>query len=154
VLLRNRGFDDEVVAAGLLHDLVEDTDATADDVRERFGDRVAQLVASLSDDPSIAAYEERKAALREQVADAGPDAQAIFAPTRCQGARAARRRPRATPPRSATPRSCATTRPAWRCSSARRPTTRSCASCASSCGPFGSFRPGLEHWVDELARWP
>ncbi len=30
VLLRNRGYDDEVVAAGLLHDLVEDTDASSE----------------------------------------------------------------------------------------------------------------------------
>ncbi len=87
MLLRNRGFDDEVVAAGLLHDLVEDTDATSEDVRERFGDRVAALVSALSDDPSIEAYDERKAALREQVAEAGPDAQAIFAADKVTKAR-------------------------------------------------------------------
>jgi (p)ppGpp synthase/HD superfamily hydrolase len=87
VLLRNRGFDDEVVAAGLLHDLVEDTPATADDVRRRFGDRVAGLVAALSDDERIAGYEERKAALREQVAAAGPDAQAVFAADKVAKAR-------------------------------------------------------------------
>jgi (p)ppGpp synthase/HD superfamily hydrolase len=79
VLLRNRGYDDEVVAAGLLHDLVEDTDATLGDIRERFGDRVADLVAVLSDDASIEAYEERKAALRAQVAAADECAQAIYA---------------------------------------------------------------------------
>ena len=32
VLLRNRGYGDEVVAAGLLHDAVEDTDATAEEI--------------------------------------------------------------------------------------------------------------------------
>ena len=79
VLLRNRGYDDEVVAAGLLHDVVEDTDATIDELRRRFGDRVAALVAAVSDDPSIEDYAERKAALREQVAAADADAQAIYA---------------------------------------------------------------------------
>jgi hypothetical protein len=38
-LLYGRGFDDEVIAAGVLHDLVENTDATIAEVRERFGDQ-------------------------------------------------------------------------------------------------------------------
>ncbi len=76
-----------MVAAGLLHDLVEDTDATAEDIRERFGDRVAALVEILSDDPSIADYAERKAALREQVASDGPEAMAIFAADKVTKAR-------------------------------------------------------------------
>lgn len=86
-LLHGRGFDDEVVAAGLLHDTVEDTDATPDDLRARFGDRVAELVACLSDDPTIADARERKRALREQVARAHPDAQAIFAADKVAKAR-------------------------------------------------------------------
>jgi (p)ppGpp synthase/HD superfamily hydrolase len=86
-LLRNRGYDDEVVAAGLLHDAIEDTDATADELRERFGDRVAGLVASLSDDEAIEDYGERKAALREQVAAAGAEAAAIFAADKVAKAR-------------------------------------------------------------------
>ena len=87
VLLHNRGFDDEVVAAGLLHDAIEDTDATADDLRGRFGDRVATLVTQLSDDPSIADRAERKRLLRDQVAAAGRDAQAIFAADKVAKAR-------------------------------------------------------------------
>jgi (p)ppGpp synthase/HD superfamily hydrolase len=38
------GFGEDVVIAGLLHDVVEDTDATLDDVRDRFGPAVAELV--------------------------------------------------------------------------------------------------------------
>jgi (p)ppGpp synthase/HD superfamily hydrolase len=87
VLLQNRGFDDEVVAAGLLHDVVEDTGATIDAVRERFGERIAGLVEALSDDGSIADYAARKAALREQVAGAGGDAQAIYAADKVAKAR-------------------------------------------------------------------
>jgi hypothetical protein len=87
VLLRNRDYDDEVVAAGLLHDVVEDTDATVEDLRERFGDRVATLVAQLSDDPGIEDERGRKQRLREQVAQAGRDAQAIFAADKVAKAR-------------------------------------------------------------------
>lgn len=38
--------DEEVIAATLLHDTVEDTDATAEDIKELFGKRVADLVMS------------------------------------------------------------------------------------------------------------
>jgi myo-inositol-1(or 4)-monophosphatase len=38
--------DEEVLAAAVLHDTVEDTDATAEEIAARFGPRVAALVAS------------------------------------------------------------------------------------------------------------
>ena len=87
VLLRNRGYPDEVVAAGLLHDAIEDTDATAEDLHEHFGDRVADLVSALSDDETIDDYGERKARLRAQVEDAGAEAAAIFAADKVAKAR-------------------------------------------------------------------
>lgn len=37
--------DKEVLAAAVLHDVVEDTPTTIEEVRQRFGDRVASLVA-------------------------------------------------------------------------------------------------------------
>jgi (p)ppGpp synthase/HD superfamily hydrolase len=77
-LLASRGFEDDVVVAGLLHDAVEKSEAGIDDVRERFGDRVAESVAAVSEDPSISDYAARKAALRDRVAAAGPDAQAVY----------------------------------------------------------------------------
>jgi len=78
-LLNGRGFDDEVIAAGALHDVAEKTGATIDDVRERFGERVASIVAALTEDESIEDSEERKAALREQACAAGVDARAVYA---------------------------------------------------------------------------
>lgn len=36
--------DEEIMIAGLLHDTVEDTDTTPQEITERFGERVAQLV--------------------------------------------------------------------------------------------------------------
>ena len=53
-------FGAEAQTIGYLHDLVEDTDATVDDVRQRFGDLAAACVALLSDAPG-ATRKERKA---------------------------------------------------------------------------------------------
>jgi hypothetical protein len=74
-----RGYDDEVVAAGLLHDAIEGSEADITEVRRRFGDRVARIVAAVSEDPDIADRDARKAALRAQVAAADGDAHAVFA---------------------------------------------------------------------------
>ena len=41
--------DQELLAAAALHDVVEDTDVTLDDIRAQFGDRVAELVDTESD---------------------------------------------------------------------------------------------------------
>ena len=41
--------DQELLAAAALHDTVEDTDVTIDQIREEFGERIANLVASESD---------------------------------------------------------------------------------------------------------
>jgi RelA/SpoT family (p)ppGpp synthetase len=43
-MLADLGLDHHAVAAGLLHDVVEDTHWTVDDVRRRFDDEVAMLV--------------------------------------------------------------------------------------------------------------
>ena len=45
--------DQEVLAAAALHDVVEDTDVTLDDLRSLFGDRIARLVDSESDRPEL-----------------------------------------------------------------------------------------------------
>jgi myo-inositol-1(or 4)-monophosphatase len=43
--------DQELLAAAALHDTVEDTDVTIDQIRAEFGDRIASLVAADSDMP-------------------------------------------------------------------------------------------------------
>lgn len=54
--------DEEVIAAAVLHDTVEDCDAvTLDDIRREFGDRVARIVGLESEDKDKS-WEERKAA--------------------------------------------------------------------------------------------
>lgn len=49
MILDRAGFPEDVLVAGLLHDLVEDTDVTLDDVRDRFGDAVAEAVAGCTE---------------------------------------------------------------------------------------------------------
>jgi (p)ppGpp synthase/HD superfamily hydrolase len=66
-LLAQSGYPDHVVAAGVLHDVLEDTDVRRHDLEWRFGERVADLVAAVSEDPGIDDEEERKAELRERV---------------------------------------------------------------------------------------
>jgi (p)ppGpp synthase/HD superfamily hydrolase len=78
-LLWNTGHSEAVVTAGILHDTVEDTDASLDDIRARFGDEVARLVAAMTEDDTIEPFEERKAALRKQIAEFGRDATAVYA---------------------------------------------------------------------------
>jgi (p)ppGpp synthase/HD superfamily hydrolase len=73
------GATDEVIAAGLLHYAIEKTDATAYEVTARVGHRVGEIVRAVTDDDRIVEYSRRKAALRDQVANAGDDALAVFA---------------------------------------------------------------------------
>jgi len=76
-LLRDSGQPQRVVTAGLLHDLLEDTTVSAEELRERFGPDVTRLVEALTEDPSIDDQRERKAALRQKVLAAGPEAATI-----------------------------------------------------------------------------
>ncbi len=91
-LLHEAGYSDEVVAAGVLHDVLEDTDADRAELDKRFGTAVTWLVTAVSDDPSIEDTAECKAALRGQVAEAGERAAAIFAADKVSKARELRLR--------------------------------------------------------------
>jgi (p)ppGpp synthase/HD superfamily hydrolase len=78
-LLYEAGAPDDVVAAGVLHDTLEKTEADAAALRPRFGDRITNLVLAVTEDDRIGDFAARKAALVEQVAQAGPEAQMVFA---------------------------------------------------------------------------
>lgn len=49
VILSTMTDDEEVIVSGILHDTIEDTTATAEEVRTIFGERVYKLVASESE---------------------------------------------------------------------------------------------------------
>lgn len=77
-LLAEHGFSDEVVAAGLLHEVVEDSTTDLDEVGERFGAEVRELVAAMTENPTIRSYPRRKAEHRARVSG-HPRAAAIYA---------------------------------------------------------------------------
>jgi (p)ppGpp synthase/HD superfamily hydrolase len=78
-LLDATGSPEDEVVAGVLHDVLEKTAATPEQIRRRFGNRIAGLVVALTEDPSIEPFAARKAALRGQIAAEGPAAGAISA---------------------------------------------------------------------------
>ena len=60
--------DQELLAAAALHDTVEDTDVTVEQIREEFGERIANLVASESDVMPEGQSEEESWHARKQAA--------------------------------------------------------------------------------------
>ena len=78
-MLKRSRYRDHVVAAAVLHDVLEDTDAERSDLRARFGPEVAELVALVSDDPTVDDEEQRKDDVRERVRRAGGDALVVYA---------------------------------------------------------------------------
>ena len=75
-ILYDEGFvtNIEVIVAALLHDTVEDTDATLDDIEKEFGSNIAKYVEQCSDDKSLSQVERKKL-------------QIVKAPTKCPEAK-------------------------------------------------------------------
>jgi (p)ppGpp synthase/HD superfamily hydrolase len=73
-------WGDEVIAAAWLHDVVEDTPVTIEEIETAFGPKVAQLVAELTNPskqfPKLSRVE-RKKMDREALALASPEAKSI-----------------------------------------------------------------------------
>jgi hypothetical protein len=67
------------VAAGILHDTIEDTDIDPESITRRFWPHVAELVRTMTEDPQIEPFRDRKAALRKQIAAFDGAAVAIYA---------------------------------------------------------------------------
>lgn len=59
-ILKEYDFDDNVIAAGFLHDVVEDTKHTEKDIEKKFGEDIATLVIGASEPDKTLSWEERK----------------------------------------------------------------------------------------------
>ena len=59
-ILLDYGCPDELAIAGLLHDTVEDTDVTLEEIRTIFGDNVARLVDFATEPAKTWSWEKRK----------------------------------------------------------------------------------------------
>jgi guanosine-3',5'-bis(diphosphate) 3'-pyrophosphohydrolase len=93
-LLAADGQPQTVVVAGLLHDVLEDTGVTQEELTTRFGSEVARIVTALTQDESVARYKRRKAALRKRTLEGGPEAAAVALADKIAKLRDARERPR------------------------------------------------------------
>ena len=78
-LLSERGYSDEVLAAALLHDVVEDSELEVEDVRRVAGDDVAEIVDAMTDSDGDTPYAERKREHRRRVESAGRETLAVYA---------------------------------------------------------------------------
>ncbi len=82
-ILARAGFDEETIAAGILHDTVEDTGTAIETIRQLFGEKVAELVAHVSENKALP-WDERKKAYLEGVKNASDSAKAISVSDRIQ----------------------------------------------------------------------
>ena len=65
-ILESMEAEEELLIAGILHDTLEDTDATAEEIGQRFGERVLILVCGHTEDKSKT-WKERKTHAVEEV---------------------------------------------------------------------------------------
>ena len=83
ILLIRHGFGEDLAIAGLLHDVVEDTDTSLDLIAAEFGADVARLVEAVSETKSAGGaelpWEQRKAEKLAHLQAAGPDVAALKA---------------------------------------------------------------------------
>ena len=59
-IIGNVYTDEKILCAALLHDTVDDTDATYEDITKRFGPEVANIVAEVTDDKSLPKLERKQ----------------------------------------------------------------------------------------------
>lgn len=77
--LYDRGYEKPIVISGFLHDLIEDTDVTATEIRSEFGDNVGHIVAATSFDESIDDYLEQHYDIYERCFELGRPAVVVKA---------------------------------------------------------------------------
>ncbi|MFD1415254.1 HD domain-containing protein [Oceanobacillus jeddahense] len=58
--LEKEGCSDDLISAGYLHDVVEDTDICIEEIEQQFGKVVAELVASHTEDKSKSWWDRKK----------------------------------------------------------------------------------------------
>jgi len=74
--LQKYNFPDEVIAAALTHDVLEDTDYTEEKLREELGDEVLEIVKAVTNDDSLV-WEEKKKEYIESVRRGPQGAKAV-----------------------------------------------------------------------------
>lgn len=76
MLLQEYGFDESVIAAGLTHDVLEDTVVSESELRAELGDTVVDYVTAVSEDTNLV-WEDRKERYVASVVAASEGAKAV-----------------------------------------------------------------------------
>ena len=76
LMLARRGFGEEVIAAALCHDVLEDTSVTESEMRQELGDAATDIVRAVSYDRSLPWKGQRERYI-ESVREAGESAMAV-----------------------------------------------------------------------------
>jgi (p)ppGpp synthase/HD superfamily hydrolase len=63
--LATRGEDPQLIAAALLHDVIEDQGVTAEELTKLFGEEIASLVVEVTDDKSLPKAERKRRQVEE-----------------------------------------------------------------------------------------
>ncbi|MFZ7110435.1 MAG: HD domain-containing protein [Desulfatiglandales bacterium] len=73
IILAKAGCSDEVIAAGILHDTVEDTAVTLEELQETFGEKVSMIVKGASEPDKSLPWEDRKRHTQAFLKEASPE---------------------------------------------------------------------------------
>lgn len=90
MLLLRENCSEEVVAAGLLHDTLEDTAITYDELLAEFGEQVAKLVVAASEPDKSLSWEERKEHTIQSLKEVGLEELQIIAADKLHNLRSIR----------------------------------------------------------------
>lgn len=77
MILMRYNFSDTVIAAGLVHDVVEDTDISLKKIREELGNEVAEIVMKVSEKKKDVPWEDRKKTYIEVIRKNSEEVKAI-----------------------------------------------------------------------------
>lgn len=78
-ILHSSGYSEEVVIAGILHDVIEDTTFSFSDIESSFGLIVANLVAGVTEGQNFSSWEEKKEDYLRKIESGSPEVKAISA---------------------------------------------------------------------------
>lgn len=70
MILQRNGYDEDIVTAGILHDVVEDTNHTFEDIEKEFGKKVREYVYDASEPDKTLPWKERKIHTIEHIKNA------------------------------------------------------------------------------------
>ncbi len=77
MILHEQGCDEDVVVSGLLHDTVEDTVVTLEDIESEFGRRIAKIVGFVTEPDKSLPWETRKTWMLDSIKNAPLEAKCV-----------------------------------------------------------------------------